>query len=177
MNNVKKRIEEWLESFVIGLNLCPFAKQPWQAGVVKITVVNTEVEEELTQALLKEFLALVELGRDEVETTLVVHPNLLLDFDDFLAYSEWTEELLEKSGLEELIQIVGFHPDYYFDNTEKSDKGNYTNRSPYPMLHLIRKISVEEAIAGYPNIEEIPTRNVELLRNMELEELIKFCEK
>lgn len=175
VKNIKKRIEDWLETFIIGLNLCPFAKQPWQAGRVKIVVVESDKENDLTKTLLKEILNLVEINKDTLETSLIVHPDLLQDFDDFVAYCEWTEELIVKSGVEGLVQIVGFHPDYYFEGSEKDDKANFTNRSPYPILHLIRGESVEEAIEYYPDIEEIPKRNIELLRKMDLEELIKLC--
>lgn len=175
MKQVKKRIEKWLEDFIIDLNLCPFAKKPWQAGQVRIVAVASETEDDLTQVLLKEILDLVEIDKKELETTLIVHPNLLNDFDEFLAYIEWTEELIQKGGVEGLIQIVGFHPDYYFEGSKKEDPANFTNRSPYPLLHLIRGESVEEAIEYYPNIKEIPKRNIELLRKMDVEELIKLC--
>jgi len=171
---VEKNIKNWIEHFIIGLNLCPFAKKPWQLGQVKIRVVESSEEEDLTQALLQELSILVDVKRSEVETTLLVHPNLLIDFDDFLAYHEWTLELLQKSGVEGLVQIVGFHPDYYFDEVDPKDQGNYTNRSPYPLLHLIREQSVEEATINYPHIEQIPKRNVALLQKMKLVDIKKY---
>lgn len=170
---VEKKIRSWIEDFIIGLNLCPFAKKPWQLGQVKIRVVESSNEEDLTRALLEELSVLVEVKPSEVETTLLAHPNLLADFDDFLAYHEWTAEILQKSGVEGLIQIVGFHPDYYFDGVDQNDQGNYTNRSPYPMLHLIREQSVEAVAANYPDIEQIPARNVALLQEMTLADLKK----
>lgn len=174
MMGVKERTAQWVEEFIIAMNICPFAKKPWMKNAVRIRVVEEEQEEALTQALLEELLALSEQPADELETTLLVHPAVLSDFDEFLAYVEWTNEVLEKSGLEGVIQIVGFHPDYYFEGAEQ-DKANYTNRSPYQMLHLIREQSVEEAALSYPNIEGIPERNIELLRKMELADLQKIA--
>jgi uncharacterized protein len=159
-------VSQWLDRFIVGLNICPFAKRPLAQQLVRISVVESAVETELTQALLAELATLVDTPRTELETTLIVHPNLLLDFDDFWAYLEWITEILEENGIAELIQVVGFHPDYYFDDAGPADLANYTNRSPYPLLHLLRQESVTEAVVQHPDIADIPTRNMALLRTM-----------
>jgi len=164
-------VSQWLESFIVGLNVCPFAKRPLAQKLVRIKVLESTVETELTQALLAELAALVDTPRDQLETTLLVHPNLLLDFDDFWAYLEWVTEILEENDIAELIQVVGFHPDYYFDDAGPADLANYTNRSPYPLLHLLRQESVTEAVVQHPDIADIPTRNMALLRTMNKEAL------
>ena len=174
MKKIKKQIKNWVEEFIIGLNLCPFAKKPWQFGRVRIKIVESAIEEELTRVLLEELSALVNAKRDDLETTLLVALNMFATFEDFLVYLNWTEDLLKEIDAEGLIQIVGFHPDYYFEGAGKDDHANFTNRSPYPVLHLIREESIDEAVRSYPNIEEIPKRNIELLRKMKLEDLKKY---
>ena len=176
MKKIKKQIKNWVKEFIIGLNLCPFAKKPWQLGRVKIKIVESAIEEELTRVLLEELSALVNAKRNDLETTLLVSLNLFSTFEDFLVYLNWTEDLLKEIKVEGLIQVVGFHPDYYFEGVSKEDYGNFTNRSPYPVLHLIREESIDEAVRSYPDVEEIPKRNVELLRKMKLEDLKKYVD-
>lgn len=162
----EQALQNWLEHFIVGQNLCPFAKRPWTQGQVKIRIIDGTDEKELTQALLEELAHLVGNQRQDVETTLLAHPSQLLDFDDFWAYMEWTEELLEEAGLTGLVQLVGFHPDYLFEGEAEDDLTHYTNRSPVPLIHLLREESVGQAVEEYPDINEIPARNIEHLRNM-----------
>ena len=109
---------------------------------------------------------LVITPRKKLETTILVFPQQLSDFDDFWSYWEWTQSLLEESGTAGLLQIVGFHPDFRFGDSEPSDLANFVNRSPYPLLHLLREESVSEAVAQYPNIDAIPERNALYLRRL-----------
>ncbi len=157
-------VQSWLTNFVIGHNICPFAKRPFSQDRIRIRIIETGEEELLTKALLEELSDLVAIDRQKLETTLLVFPNLFPDFDDFWAYWEWTQDLLVESKTEGLIQLVGFHPDFYFGDSEQEDLANYTNRSPYPLLHLLREESVEEAIAQFAEIDQIPERNAAYLR-------------
>lgn len=161
------KIEQWLTQFIIGHRICPFAGQPWEQGRVRIVKSDVEEEEDLNNQLLAELLHLVKNDRITTETTLLVTPNWGEDFDDFWSYCEWVnDELLEEAGLDGIIQVVGFHPDFRFAETEEDDAANFTNRSPYPLLHLLREVSVEEVALGHPNIESIPERNQAYLREM-----------
>jgi hypothetical protein len=161
------RIEAWLRQFIIQEDVCPFAHRPYRQGRIRLVDVEAQTEESATQTLLAELLYLYEHPREEVETTLLVLPHLLSDFDDFWAYVEWTEELVEQAGLRGLIQVVGFHPQFRFaDSHGVNDAADFVNRSPLPILHLIREVSIAEAREAYPNIQEIPSRNAEKLRQL-----------
>lgn len=162
-------VQNWLANFVVGHNICPFAKKPLAQKRVRIRVLESTEEEELTKALLTELGELVATPRTELETSLLVFPNLLVDFDDFWAYWEWTQELLVATKTEGLVQLVGFHPDFYFGENDPADLANYTNRSPYPLLHLLREESVEEAATQFEEIAEISARNMTYLRTLKKE--------
>lgn len=159
-------VQNWLMNFVVGHNICPFAKKPLLQKRVRINILDTFEEEELTKALLTELGELVAAPRADLETSLLVFPHLLVDFDDFWAYWEWTQELLVATKTEGLVQLVGFHPDFYFGESDQDDLANYTNRSPYPLLHLLREESVEEVVSQFEGIDEIPTRNAAYLNTL-----------
>ena len=159
-------VHSWLANFVIGHNICPFAKRPFLQERIRIRVVDTTEEALLTRALLEELSDLVTEDRQKLETSLLVFPNLFPDFDEFWAYWEWTQDLLQESKTEGLVQLVGFHPDFYFGDSDQEDLANYTNRSPFPLLHLLREESVEEAVAQFSDIDEIPERNAVYLRTL-----------
>lgn len=161
---VLEKTEKWLKDIVIGLNLCPFAKRPFVKGGIRIEYSDAESGEELTRHLLEE-LNLLNIDA-EIETTLLVHPHFLQDFEDYLSFVDFTQDILIETGLEGEIQIASFHPDYYFDGVAVDDIGNYTNRSPFPMLHLIREDSISEAVASYPDIEEVPTNNIKTMEEL-----------
>jgi hypothetical protein len=164
-------LQRWLEDFIIAHNLCPFAKRPFVQKQIRIRVVESNQEEDLTQALLEELAFLSEQQREAVETTLLGHPHLLSDFRDFLDYLSWANDLVEEAGLTGVIQLVGFHPDYQFAGESPQDLAHYTNRSPFPLIHLLREESVSEAVDQYPNIDEIPQRNIAVLRKMSRDQL------
>lgn len=163
---VEERIQNWLTSFIVGHNICPFAQRPLVRNLVKLEVAEGEEEEELTRSLLQAIQELIITPREELETTLLVVPDQLVDFDDFWSYWEWTQELLKESGAIGLLQIVGFHPDFRFADSEPEDAANFVNRSPYPLLHLLREDSISEAVDQYPDITGIPERNAVYLRRM-----------
>ncbi len=158
-----------METVVIGLNLCPFAKRELVNHRVRFSVTDATTEEALLLAQEAE-LELMERARG-VETTLLIHPKVLRDFFDYNQFLNYAEALLVQMGLEGIYQIAGFHPHYQFAGTDPADVGNYTNRSPYPLLHIIREDSLERAIASHPDTTGIPARNIELLKSMGLERL------
>ncbi len=156
----------WIEHLVIGQNLCPFAKVPFGKGTIRFQVVASTNEDELAQALLGAMAYLYEQPPSEVETTLLIHPNCLTDFEAYLDFLAVADYLLVEAGLEGILQIASFHPDYQFEDTDPDDPANYSNRSPYPMLHLLREESVTQAVALHPDAEGIPARNIARLREL-----------
>ena len=155
---------QWVETVVVGLKLCPFANRVLEDGQVRFAVTDAENEAELLVALRSELNLLT---RDAaVETTLLIHPQTLLDFYDFNDFLQIADDLLTDLALQGIVQIASFHPDYQFGGTAPDDVQNYTNRSPNPMLHLIREDSLARAIGAYPDVAQIPTRNVALMQSM-----------
>ena len=152
---------KWVEDVVVGYNLCPFAKRELVRDRVRFVVSNAETEDELVQAVHEELQRLSD--EPEIETTLLVHPQVLQDFSAYNEFLDVTDGLLAYLELEGVFQIASFHPDYQFADTDPDAAENYTNRSPYPMLHLLREASLERAIESYPDVEGIPQRNIELM--------------
>ncbi|PKM23235.1 MAG: DUF1415 domain-containing protein [Gammaproteobacteria bacterium HGW-Gammaproteobacteria-14] len=155
---------DWLEQWVIGMNLCPFARQPFEANRVRYVVSSASTTETLLEDLEME-LQYMELDRS-VETTLLSVTELLQDFLDYNDFLDLAETLLFESGREGIFQIASFHPHYQFADTAFGDAENYTNRSPLPVLHILREQSVEQAIAQHPNIEDVPKRNIEAMNQL-----------
>lgn len=157
-------VRRWVETHVVGLNLCPFAKRELIKNRIRFSVTEASTEEELLVDLHAE---LELLDSDEtVETTLLIHPQVLQDFYDYNQFLGHADRLLGQMGLNGVFQIASFHPDYQFGGTEPGDVENYTNRSPYPILHLIREESLEKAIANFPDTDKIPERNIALLKSL-----------
>ncbi|MEP1217327.1 MAG: DUF1415 domain-containing protein [Marinobacter sp.] len=168
-NSIIDATRRWVSDVVVGLNLCPFARRELVRDRVLFKVTDAPSEEALLIVLQDELLYLQE--HPEVETTLLVHPCVLQDFmvyNDFLAAADG---LLVQLELEGVYQIASFHPDYQFGGTEPEDAENFTNRSPYPMLHLLREEGLERAIAGYPGAEFIPEQNIALMNRLGAEEM------
>jgi uncharacterized protein len=159
----------WLETAVIGLELCPFARAVHTGGLIRYAVSRAETPESLLDDLLRELQTLVEADPAEIETTLLIHPEALTDFLDYNDFLDVAEAAIEDLGLEGVIQIASFHPQYQFAGREPDDIENYTNRSPYPMLQLLRESSVERAVATFPDTAQIFERNIETLRRLGLE--------
>jgi len=148
---------KWVETFVVGLNLCPFAKKELVTGGLHFSVSAAKSEAELLEDLQRELDLLVE--DKNKTTTLLIHPNLLADFYDYNQFLDYADALLEDMELDGVYQVASFHPEYQFADTQILDAENYTNKSPYPMLHLLPENLVEEAIANYPDANTIPERN------------------
>jgi hypothetical protein len=161
---VIERTTRWVERVVIGLNLCPFAKAVQVKGQVRYVVSAAETTSALLDDLKRELALLVATAASEVDTTLLIHPTLLRDFLDYNDFLGQAEALLAELELEGELQIASFHPDYCFAESAADDAANYTNRSPYPMLHLLREASITRAVDAHPDTATIYERNVEMLR-------------
>jgi hypothetical protein len=159
----------WVDTVVVGLNFCPFAKRELVKDRVRFTVCEATNEDFLLQCLQQEIQRLD--NEPDLETTLLIHPYAL---GDFVRYNEFLEQangllaILERGGV---YQVASFHPHYQFAGTGPDDAENYTNRSPYPMLHLLREASLEVAIDHYPNVDDIPDRNIELTQKLGVQKM------
>ena len=153
----------WLERAVIGLNLCPFAKAPHAKGQVRFVLSRAVDDEGLLGDLQAELETLVEADPARIETTLLVHPTLLADFDAFNDFLDPADALLDAMDLAGVVQIASFHPRFRFEGTQADDLSNATNRSPYPTLHLLREASVERALNAFPDPAAIYEANVATL--------------
>ena len=156
----------WLEKAVIGLNLCPFAKAVYVKNQVRLVVSQARHADDLLEELDRELDLLVATPAEQIDTTLLIHPTLFDDFLDFNDFLEVAEGVLDEHGLEGVIQLASFHPQFQFDGSEPDDIGNYSNRAPFAILHLLREESVERAVAAYPEADTIFEKNVETLERL-----------
>ena len=174
MSDYITHTKEWLAKFVIGLNLCPFAKQPYSRDKIRYVVYEDEKEEALMKVFLEELYHLDQTPVMQVETSLIIHPNCLMDFRSYLNFVQVLENLLAEAAFQGVFQIASFHPDYQFAGTGAEDAENYTNRSPYPMIHLLREESVEKALEHYENPESIPDVNIQKMNALGIEGILKL---
>lgn len=158
--------KQWLEKAVIGLNLCPFAKPVHEAGKIGYLVSNANNAEDLLLDLGDALEQLAQASPEDTETVLLIHPQALNDFMAYNAFLDLADELLESMELDGLLQVASFHPDYQFEGTQKDDISNYSNRSPYPTLHLLRESSIDRAVASHPDTDRIYERNIENLQTL-----------
>ncbi|CAM2925440.1 DUF1415 domain-containing protein [Vibrio ordalii] len=157
---ITTEVEQWLNDVVIGLNLCPFAAKPQRNQQIKIFVSEADTEEQLLQDILQQLLELEGSSAQSLETTLVVVPNMLEDFFEYNFFIDWVEALITQQDWQGIFQVATFHPRYCFGGTRPEDDENLTNRSPYPIFHLIREESMEKVLKHYPNPEAIPDTNI-----------------
>ena len=156
----------WLERAVIGLNLCPFARAVQAKAQIRYAVTEASDEPALLEALIAEMHALMAADPARIDTTLLIHPRVLGDFADYNDFLSIADAALADQGLEGELQIASFHPHYRFAGTKANDVTNATNRSPYPILHLLREASVERAVAAFPDPDAIVQRNIETLERL-----------
>jgi uncharacterized protein len=156
----------WLEKAVIGLRLCPFAASPYLRGLVRYRVSEQRSPEGLREDLAQELLHLAAADPLVCETSLLIHPHVLHDFLDYNQFLDQADAAVAALGLEGVLQIASFHPAYQFAGSAPNDVENCTNRSPYPMLHLLRESSVARAAATLPDVSEIGSRNMATLREL-----------
>ena len=167
-----RAIEEtcaWVRRAVIGLNLCPFARGVDAKDQVRYVVTDAAGPEELLAALCEELQRLAEADPAVVDTTLLIHPHVLQDFEDFNDFLELADAAVEEMNLDGVLQVASFHPQFQFADTDPDDITNATNRSPYPTLHLLREDSVDRAVAAFPTAEAIFENNMRTLEKLGLE--------
>ncbi|MDY0273323.1 MAG: DUF1415 domain-containing protein [Advenella sp.] len=170
------KTKRWVEKAVIGLNLCPFAKSVYVKNQVRIAVTGAETVKELHQVLAQECENLIEADPEVLDTCLLVVPHVFEDFYDFNDFLDIAELTLEELELVGELQIASFHPDYQFADTEPDDISNYTNRSPYPILHLIRESSLDNATQQYPDASAIFDSNIEKVTQLGVDGWKKMLE-
>ncbi len=174
INAITEQVDQWLNDVVIGLNLCPFAAKPQRNKQIKIFVSEASQEEALLEDILLQLIELSNTKPEKLETTLVVVPNMLQDFWDYNFFIDWVEGLIKQQDWEGIFQVATFHPDYCFGGSEPEDDENLTNRSPYPVFHLIREESMEKVLKHYPDPESIPDTNIARVSALSEEERKKL---
>ena len=173
---VISQTKRWLETVVIGLNFCPFAGREFRKGTVHYTVLNSSDRKEILTRFALELQRLDD--HPEMETTLIILPHQLPDFNKYLDIIDLCQEFLEAEDYEGIYQVASFHPSYLFAGSNESDPSNYTNRSPYAMIHILREASITKALENFPDAEGIPERNIALANQKGLKvmhELWKNC--
>ena len=158
----------WLEKAVIGLNLCPFAKAVHVKDQVRFQVSDARTEEALIEELARELETLAEATPEKIDTTLLIHPHVLQDFADYNQFLDLADALVESLQLDGILQVASFHPDYQFADTAADDITNFSNRSPYPTLHLLREESIDRAVEAFPEADAIYDTNIRTLRGLGL---------
>jgi hypothetical protein len=159
-------LRHWVEAAVIGLNLCPFAKPVQRKGLVRYVVSGARTEDQLLADLRTELQHLHATPADVTDNTLLIHPQVLEDFFAYQTFLPRAEAAVRKAGLQGEIQIASFHPQYQFAECEPDALSNYTNRAPYPTLHLLREASIEQAVQAFPAAESIYERNMATLQEL-----------
>ena len=165
-DEVLAKTRHWLEAAVIGLNLCPFAKAVYVKNQVRLVVSKARHADDLLEELDRELDLLVATPASEIDTTLLIPPTLFEDFLDFNDFLEIAEGVVDEHGLEGVVQLASFHPQFQFDGTEPDDISNHTNRAPFAILHLLREESVERAVEAFPNADAIFETNIATLEKL-----------
>jgi len=165
-NQIIALTRAWLEEAVIGLNLCPFAEPVHRKGQIAYYVSRAENEGTLMDDLVVAIDTLLSADPEEIDTALLIHPHVLEDFEQYNEFTAWASDFLAESGLEALVQIASFHPDYRFAGTSPGDVTNCTNRSPFPVLHLLREASVDAALTALPQAAQLVEKNLDTLRDL-----------
>ncbi|MFI8570134.1 DUF1415 domain-containing protein [Stenotrophomonas bentonitica] len=160
---------KWLEQIVIGLNLCPFAKAVYVKDQVRFVLSDATTPEALVEELAEELILLRDTPAEQIDTTLIVHPDVLTDFLEYNDFLDNADAAIEALDLQGILQVASFHPQYQFAGVAPDDVSNYTNRAPYPTLHLLREDSVERAVAAFPDPDVIVERNIETLDKLGIE--------
>ncbi len=173
---VTRQTMNWVNQFIVKLNVCPFAKREVERESVRVCVIRSKKVEVALEELMSEIHWLDE--NPETETTLLVFPTLFKGFYQYLDFVSLAENLMFEQECEGVYQLATFHPDYCFSGVEQDDVSNYTNRSPYPMLHILREESVEKAIEFYGDTEVIPEQNIEKMEELgaqKIDQILQDC--
>jgi uncharacterized protein len=170
MSTVKQEVQLWLNTVVIGLNLCPFSGMPTRENRVRFQLSDAKVEEDLLADLAAEMELLDKTPAKELETTLLIIPYALHDFFDYTQFLNWAQAQLKRQGWLGIYQLASFHPNYCFAGSNPEDDENLTNRSPYPIIHIIREASLAKALDYFEGVEEIPARNKACVEALSVEQ-------
>ena len=165
-SSVEKHIRAWLQSFIVELNLCPFARPLIADPALRINVCEVNNSEQLHYAFLAELDLIQRSSEGEIATSLLVMPNILHSFEDYLDFLGDAEAMLEELALDSTIQLASFHPQYLFDGEDKNSASHFSNRSPYPLIHFLREEMVTAALENIDMPQQIPERNIALLEGM-----------
>lgn len=171
---VIEHTRRWICSIVIGLNLCPFARRVFESDQIRYVVTESADEQALLADLTRELEMLAAAPIDAVETTLLIHPLVLDDFFDYNDFLDVAEKRIDDLRLTGVVQIASFHPHYQFAGAVADAPENFSNRSPYPMLHLLREESISRVADNPDELREIPRRNVATLRNLGKKKLLDW---
>jgi uncharacterized protein len=159
MSSVKDDVALWVNSVVIGLNLCPFSVRPVSENRVRFCVSKATDEESLLAELMCEMELLHKTAPADIDTTLLILPNMLQDFYDYTQFLVWAQSSIKHNGWQGVFQLASFHPHYCFAGSEPGDSENLTNRSPYPILHILREASLTAALSYFESVSDIPEHN------------------
>ena len=170
-DNTERHVRRWLRDFVVALNLCPFARPLLGAANLRIAVCEQDSTDDLRRTLLQELDLLQRSTEQDVATTLVVFPQALRSFEDYLQFVDQAQDLLVESGLESIVQLASFHPQYLFAGEHPEAASHFSNRAPYPLIHLLREDMVSRALVDVVDPEQIPNRNIEALGAIGVDEL------
>ncbi|ALM86735.1 peptidase [Bordetella sp. N] len=166
---VARVTQHWLTRAVIGLNLCPFAKRVHVKRQIRYVVSAAVDEADIAAELESELQLLADTDAQDIDTTMLILPDAFADFYEFNDFLDIGDRLLKRLRLRGVLQVASFHPDYQFAETQPDDIENYTNRSPFPILHLLREDSIEEVLETYPDPDDIYEKNQETMRRLGLE--------
>jgi hypothetical protein len=163
-DEVESAVKSWIDKVIVGLNFCPFAKKEIERNTVRYTISPTAQVNDALSHLLEE-LALLD-QQLEIQTTLLIFPFGFVDFENYLDMLELANSLIDQGGYSGIYQLASFHPNYCFEGEDENDPANYTNRSPYPILHILRESSIEAVLKRYPEPESIPDNNIAKAREL-----------
>ena len=165
-------VQNWLQKWVIGLNFCPFAKKEFERKTIQYTVDKAQTSEQALNGLLAEIQRLEQ--EPGIETSLLIYPAGFADFDDYLDWLELANTLVAQGGYRGIYQLASFHPDYCFEGEAPDDPANYTNRAPYPIVHILREASLERVLKQYPDPDSIPANNIAKCRELGAAKLLSL---
>jgi hypothetical protein len=158
--------QQWLTDVIVGLNLCPFASRVVLADTIRLTVSESTTAEQLLEEFVVEIELLENTDIEQLETTLLIIPKMLTEFDEYNQFLDLIDDLLLQFNWQGVFQIASFHPRYCFAGANLDDRENLTNQSPYPILHILREDSVEKAIAHYPDVDAVPQLNIKRVEEL-----------
>lgn len=170
-DRVESVVQAWLQSFVVGLNLCPFARPLLGADNLRIVSCRETEPAALQRAFLQELDRIQASGEEAIATTLLAFPDALERFEDYLDFLDQCQQLLLESGLEGIVQLASFHPHYQFEGEDEAAASHYSNRAPYPLIHLLRENMLTRVLADHPDPEAIPGNNIDTLNRIGVAEL------